>query len=342
MTLTDDARVDRLLEPLRLDDVTAVPHQDVAAHCADRVVELGRQAPLPGEGATLVLWEVLSRVAQVDLSLARVAEPHLDALAILSQAGMRESAPDRGLLGVYAAEGPGHRLVARTASQGVTLSGSKPWCSLAHLVDAFLVTAWVDESRRGLFLVRRDQPGSIEITPTPWVSRGLAGISSPTLRLEGAEAVAVGDPGWYLQRPGFAWGGLGVSAIWWGGALAVARELVTAARRREPDQIALMHIGALDAALHSIALTLRAAAQEIDDEQVADPFRLFLQVRQVVRWLAEDVLQRVGRALGPGPVTADEAHARRVADLTVYLRQEHGERDQAALGRQVLAAARPW
>jgi hypothetical protein len=47
---------------------------------------------------------------------------------------------------------------------------------------------------------------------------------------------------------------------------------------------------------------------------------------------------RVGRALGAGPLAHDEAHGRRVADLTVYLRQHHAERDLARLG--ALAAER--
>jgi hypothetical protein len=46
---------------------------------------------------------------------------------------------------------------------------------------------------------------------------------------------------------------------------------------------------------------------------------------------------RTDRALGPGPLCLDEQHARAVADLTVYVRQSHAERDLAALGS--LAAA---
>jgi hypothetical protein len=34
---------------------------------------------------------------------------------------------------------------------------------------------------------------------------------------------------------------------------------------------------------------------------------------------------------------AEAEHAARVADLPLYLRQEHAERDQAALGRHLLA-----
>jgi hypothetical protein len=50
-----------------------------------------------------------------------------------------------------------------------------------------------------------------------------------------------------------------------------------------------------------------------------------------------------GQALGPGPLAFDEDHARRVADLTLYIRQHHAARDDAALGRLVLAEdGSPW
>ena len=51
---------------------------------------------------------------------------------------------------------------------------------------------------------------------------------------------------------------------------------------------------------------------------------------------AEEVIIRAGHALGPAPLALDERHARRIADLSLYLRQHHAERDEAALGRAVL------
>ena len=46
---------------------------------------------------------------------------------------------------------------------------------------------------------------------------------------------AVGEPGWYLDRPGFAWGGIGVAAVWYGATVAVARRVV---RARHPTHAA--------------------------------------------------------------------------------------------------------
>lgn len=50
-------------------------------------VEVGRHAPLPGAGRTALLWETLASTAALDVGVARILEPHLDALAILAAAG---------------------------------------------------------------------------------------------------------------------------------------------------------------------------------------------------------------------------------------------------------------
>ena len=57
---------------------------------------------------------------------------------------------------------------------------------------------------------------------------------------------------------------------------------------------------------------------------------------------ATTILTRVGRALGAGPLTRDAAHSRRVADLTVYLRQSHGERDLLDHGQRLLECGIDW
>jgi hypothetical protein len=66
-------------------------------------------------------------------------------------------------------------------------------------------------------------------------------------------------------------------------------------------------------------------------------------VRAGVADAATEVVDRVGRALGPAPLALDADHAARVADLLVFVRQHHAERDLAALGRLVAdgTASRP-
>jgi len=65
-------------------------------------------------------------------------------------------------------------------------------------------------------------------------------------------------------------------------------------------------------------------------------------VRALTEAVATDVMRRTGRALGAGPLSHDEAHSRAVADLTVYLRQHHAERDLARLGELVAEQGATW
>lgn len=310
---------------------------------------VGRVAPLPGSGETALLWEILASTAAADVGVARVLEPHLDALAILAAAGdvdlEQVGAGPTSTWGVYAAEGPGVRVTATQHAGGWTLDGVKPWCSLARDLSHALVTAWTDDGRC-LFAVDLRGPG-VSADAGPWVARGLAQVVSAPVRFENAPAVPVGDTGWYLSRPGFAWGGIGVAACWWGGAVGVARDVFAACTRREPDQLALAHLGAIDTALSGARAVLLEASGAVDghapDESAVPPGILARRARNVVARAVEETLARAAHALGPAPLAHDEAHARRVADLALYVRQHHAERDDAALGRDLVARGTlPW
>jgi hypothetical protein len=115
--------------------------------------------------------------------------------------------------------------------------------------------------------------------------------------------------------------------------------LQAAAALRERDAHALAHLGAVDAELFAAWSSLQTAASLVDASPDVDAQRLALATRAVVERAATSVIGRVGRALGPTPLATDGAHARRVADLQVYLRQSHAERDLEALGRLLAAAA---
>ncbi|WP_251152839.1 acyl-CoA dehydrogenase [Cellulosimicrobium sp. Marseille-Q4280] len=311
------------------------------------VADVAARLPLPGTGRTADLWAALAAVAAVDVGVARTLEPHLDALAILAQAPVpvdldAVGAGERSTWGVFAAEGPGARLEATATHDAWSLTGTKPWCSLAADLSHALVTAWTDEGRR-LFAVDL-RPASVVPAEGPWVARGLAQVVSAPVRFDAAPAVPVGAAGWYLERPGFAWGGIGVAACWWGGAVGLARTLWEALSRREPDQLALAHLGATDVALGAARAVLAEAAAAVDAGVAgADAALVARRARSVVADAVEEVQRRCAHALGPGPLTTDEEFARRVADLGLYVRQHHAERDEAALGRDLLAAGeRPW
>jgi ribosomal protein S28E/S33 len=191
---------------------------------------------------------------------------------------------------------------------------------------------------RGLFAIPLRHEG-VDVLDGVWHARGLVDVPSGPVDLHDVPAVAVGEPGWYLRRAGFAHGGIGVAACWYGGAVAVADALRVAATRREPDQVALWHLGESDLDVTTAATVLDAAAAQVDAGAATGTAGevLALRVRSVVAAAAERVLARVGHALGPAPLSLDAVHAARVADLTLYLRQHHAERDVVALGRLLLA-----
>jgi alkylation response protein AidB-like acyl-CoA dehydrogenase len=277
----------------------------------------------------------LRHLGSIDLTVARVVEPHLDALIIRCEAGL---APAGGRWGVFAAEAPGLALTATPDGVGWRLDGTKPWCSLAGVLDRALVTARTPDGRR-LFEVDLKAAG-VRVGGSAWIARGLPTVSTSDVYFDGVPSRPVGGDGWYLQRPGFAWGGIRVAAVWVGGAEAVLATLRTSlAARPEPDPIRLANLGRADVAVWSARLALADAAMHIDGDALAGAAAELLasRVRAVAADAVEVALREAGHALGPAPLGFDEEHARRVADLTIYVRQHHAERDLAALGAKLVA-----
>jgi alkylation response protein AidB-like acyl-CoA dehydrogenase len=293
------------------------------------------ELPLPASGRTGERWGRLARLAEEEVVAARIAEAHVDAVAILHELGGKPPDSDQ-LWGVWAAESPDAVVTATDSTGGeVILSGTKVWCSGAGFCTHALVTARRDDGRRGLFAVRVTDP-AVKALPTTWWNVGMAGSDTRAVQFTNAHAVAVGDPDDYLNRPGFWHGAIGVAACWLGGARRVAEPLYRCAASQSADAYSLAHLGAVDAALAAGDAILGAAALHID----ADPFDrtgtaqlLARRARAVVEHAADEAITRTGRALGPGPLCQDGRHAQRVADLTIYIRQSHAERDLAELGR---------
>ena len=313
-----------------------------ARRAIDLAVAIGENTPRPGSGETPALFALLIALGRSDLTAARVVEAHLDARAIVAEAGRHAQT---GSWGVFAAEGSGVRLDAVETDGGFELTGTKPWCSLAQLLDRAVVTAHTKDGHRRLFEVDLRGPG-VAARDGEWAALGLRGVPSGSVDFAHVAASAVGVDDWYLDRPGFAWGGIGVAACWLGGAEGLARRLWAGAQttNRQPDQIALMHLGAVDAQLFAARVVVADAGRLIDEGRAGgtDGRLLTARTRILVASVVEDVLRRVAHSLGPAPLALEPEHARRVADLELYVRQHHAERDEASLGRRILEEHRPW
>ena len=192
-------------------------------------LESGRlELPLPASGRTAERWQRLAQLAEDDIVAARIAEAHVDAVAILHELGGKPPDSDQ-LWGVWAAESSDAAVIASKVSGGaIILNGTKVWCSGAGFCTHALVTARLDDGRRGLFAVPVSEP-AVKALPTTWWNVGMAGSDTRAVQFTNAHAVAVGDPDDYLNRPGFWHGAIGVAACW----LAEGRRAVVPLRHKQ-------------------------------------------------------------------------------------------------------------
>ena len=298
------------------------------------------QLPMPGKGSTLERWRALAAVAQFDLSLSKLFEGHTDALAIMEELDPERGQVPEGAWGVWAAETTvGRATLHPGAGSSVLLGGAKQWCSGALTADHALLTAWdVDGRVPHLVAVALKQPGVV-VDAGQWKAVGMAGSMSVRVAFSGAAAQRVGKPGAYLSRPGFWQGGAGIAACWHGGAIGLAaalRESLLAPNAGEVSGFKMASLGKVELAIGESAATLRESAAWIDDHPFLDASRVALTARLSTERCAKRVMDEVGKAMGASPFCLDEKFAKAAADLPVFIRQSHADRDFAALGERSL------
>lgn len=295
--------------------------------------------PMPASGRTLERWRMLAAVASVDLSLAKLYEGHTDALAILAELGGPDPMPG-SLWGTWCAEPPDARLSIRAdrhpGAGRVRLRGRKAWCSGAAQLSHAVVSGWDDDDRPWLAAVALKQPG-MTVTAQGWPAVGMAASASVDVLFDDADALPVGSPGDYVARPGFWHGGAGIAACWHGGAAGIARDLRAHGHAGKSSAHWFAHLGAVNVALAASAALLRETAQWIDAHPADNAQTRAMSARLAAEDAAQSVLLHASRAMGAGPLCREARLARAVADLPIYLRQSHAERDLEQLGRAVLA-----
>jgi alkylation response protein AidB-like acyl-CoA dehydrogenase len=283
--------------------------------------------PRPGRGNTAARHRALFEIGRADLALARIAEGHTDALAILAEAG--QAGREDALYGVWASEASRAPVVAqRTANGDWQLDGLKSYCSGATFVSAALVTARAENAVL-LFDVALDQAG-IRAEESNWGTPALADTATRPVdfdRVRVSGARLVGEDDWYLKRPGFWHGAIGPAACWAGGASSLV-DAATQSMRRDAHSRA--HVGAMQAISWGMIALLDQAAGEIDadpQDRRGEARRGALKVRHLIeRWCTE-ILDRFGRATGPQLLACDRQVARQHMALNLYIRQCHAERD---------------
>ena len=137
------------------------------------------------------------------------------------------------------------------------------------MLDCALVTVETDPAADDGLLILVDLGAKgISIQDHAWQSPALAAAATATVRFDDVHVPPeglVGAPGFYLDRPGFWFGAVGVAAVWLGGAEAIAATVRSAI---DDDPHALAHLGAIDTACWGARAALDAAADAIDADPV--------------------------------------------------------------------------
>ncbi len=177
------------------------------------------------------------------------------------------------------------------------------------------------------------EPGTT-VAATPWTPPAFDATGTATIAVDVTlpAAAQVGAPASYLDRPGFWHGATGVAACWVGGLVGLADR---AASWWRSDAHALAHRAAVDAQAWAVTELVAAAGRDADAHptDAARAHRTALRVRHLVDAAVADVLTRVRRGCGPAPFAFDAGIGRHAAELELYVRQCHAERDLEALGR---------
>jgi len=295
----------------------------------------GAELPLPGAGSTWRRFETLAAWSSRDLSVGRLSEGHVDALAILSEAGSKPIG-EQSSYGVWAARSAHGGTSAERVNGGWRLAGSKEFCSGSGILERALVTAETESGYRLFDIAVNENVAFFD--HASWPAVGMADSMSETLEFTGPvipDSHVVGPPDFYTARPGFWFGASGVAACWYGGALGLVNSLLDSLATT-PSDFVLADVGLAVAEIESMRSFLKDTATSIDadpeDVEKQARFRA-LTSRQVVHDAALHVLLLIGTAGGARPLCHDEEQSRRSADLFVYLAQHHGGADAAELGR---------
>lgn len=289
--------------------------------------------PYPGGGRTAERHHRLAAIAREDVSLARLAEAHFDACAILHEAG--RSAVPGALYGVWASEIPGQQLgFEPDDAGGVFFSGTKRFCTGAGIVDRALLTLGAPEPRL-IDVDLRAERDRIDYDLAGWQTEAFAATGTATATFRGVRVATsdfVGQTGFYIGRPGFWHGACSPASCWAGAALGLV-DFANRQKRNDPHTMA--HLGGLRANAWALESYLTTAGNQIDaapdDYQQAK--RRALTVRHLVEQASTDILRRLTRAYGPYPLAFDAEVTRRYQELDLYLRQSHAERDLEDLAR---------
>lgn len=314
-----------------------------------------RFAPIAAGGETFpdngmaaaAMARALREVGRGDLSVGRLYEGHVNALALFGwyatprQLEWLDHALDRGAwFGIWVTEvQPGVRI---DPGDPPMLRGAKIFASGAGGLDFALVTAATPEGDRRLAIVPANDPARADLTG--WRVRGMRASISGQYDLDGLcidPSMLLGQAGDYDREPRFTAGAWRFCAVQLGGIealLAATREAMRDAAPADPVQRARFADAVVE--MRSAGFWVAEAAQRfaLEDADAVDIARL---TRGVVEQAGMTAMDAAARLLGTRSAFDGERADKIIRDLSLYLRQagpDHA-RDEAA---KTLLERDPW
>lgn len=281
------------------------------------------------EIAPEALFADLVAIAEVNLPVARLYEGHVNALRLVRTLAdattcrqVRHQSDEGMLFGVWGAEG-----ARPLAMNGPFLSGGKRFASGMGTVSRAVVTVGEEAAVRLALLdvsdVQRHQPQT-------WRKTGMQATVSGDFDATGLpllDLLWIGEPGQYMQEPGFIGGVWRIAAVQIGGTLgllrAAADHLAALGRLGAEAQVARL-APVLTRALAAANFTRCAAicAEGLEGER--DPERaasLSAQARLLTEEIGQDAIAVTERAVGLPHFDMDAPTGRISRDLATYMRQ---------------------
>lgn len=331
-----------LPEPLAL-DADYDRHQPGDQMLRDQLHDL-----LDGRDWSALGWprliNALVGAGRTDVALSRLFEGHVDAARILDQAGRRPVAG--ALYGVWASRSQQTGVRAASLGSQLMLDGTLRFASGLGVIDRALVPVWTGPDCHLLIDLDLSEVGSSQLQPdtSQWQTAAMSVSRSHTLAVSGLRVQAsdqVGPAGFYLDRPGFFPGGVGVAACWLGGATRVA-DLVLA-RMSDPVPMALqLRLGEIRRHLSTAAALMSVAGQRLQDvaetqdvevRSEVDQRALAAETRWAVAAAVHGVLDQAHRIAGPAGLAYDQDLTHAVHDLRLYVLQHNADAEALYLAQ---------
>jgi alkylation response protein AidB-like acyl-CoA dehydrogenase len=297
----------------------------------------------PHSGELCTLLRILGGA---DLSLARLFEGHVNAIALVMRYGTKtqlarlaDEVGNGRLTGVWGAEdNVGLHLVRRP--NGWQLSGRKVFASGAGLITRPLVTVSTEDGPV-MYLLDTSRDAGIDLSA--WRPLGMRSSATGTVDFSGIKVAPddrIGVAGDFLRQPFFSGGAWRFCAAHLGAVeclVELYREHLLE-RGRGSDPYQLERLAHCTAAAGTALFWIEEAARRFSDEALdtAGVVAFANLTRMVTERMALDVMENAQRGIGLAAFIQPNPIERICRDLATYLRQPVPDRAMADAARAVL------